>query len=207
MIKKHILNKATLCSNQKSIIIGTLLGDATIATRFGRPILRLKFEQHAKFKSYINHLYEVFKPLIQSPPAARWNKEKDKVLSFWVATKTYGSFKHYYDMFYAPSGVKKVPDQIEKHLNPIVLAYWFMDDGTCKVLKSNNYAYGLSTQGFTYADQQKLVKALKHCFGLQVSINKSGKYYKLYISTASSEHFRTLVQPYILPVFKYKLGV
>lgn len=193
-------------SNQKDIIIGTLLGDATIATRAGRPILRLKFEQQEKFQLYITHLYEEFKPFIGSPPAQRLNHERTKVISFWVATYTNSSLKYYYDLFYKQHGFKRVPKQIGKLLNARVLAYWFMDDGTCKKLKGGNIAYGLSTQGFPYEDQLLLVKTLKECFGLQVTINKSGKYYKLYISTYSSADFRALVKPYVLPVFQYKLG-
>jgi hypothetical protein len=194
-------------SNQKDIIIGTLLGDATIATRQGRPILRLKFEQQEKFKLYITHLYGEFKPLIGSPPAPRFNHERTKVVRFWVATYTNPSFKYYYDLFYKKHGSKRVPKQIGKLLNARVLAYWFMDDGTCKKLKQGCYAYGLSTQGFPYEDQLLLVKALKQCFGLQVTINKSGKYYKLYISTRSSSDFRLFVEPHLLSVFRYKLGI
>jgi hypothetical protein len=194
-------------SNQKDIIIGTLLGDSTIATRQGRPILRLKFEQQEKFKLYITHLYTVFKPFIGSLPAPRFNNERTKVVSFWVATYTNLSFKYYYDLFYKEHGSKRVPKQILFLLNPRVLAYWFMDDGTCKKLKQGCYAYGLSTQGFPFEDQLLLAFALKECFGLQVTINKSGKYYKLYISTHSSSHFRFFVEPHLLQVFRYKLGI
>ncbi len=196
-------------SKQKDIIIGTLLGDATIATRQGRPILRLKFEQQEKFKRYITHLYEEFKPFIGSPPAPRYNHERTEVVSFWVATYTNPSFKYYYDLFYKKHFFfkKRVPKQIGKLMNARVLAYWFMDDGTCKKLKQGSIAYGLSTQGFPYEDQLLLVKALKQRFGLQVTINKSGKYYKLYISTRSSSDFRLLVEPHILSVFRYKLGI
>jgi hypothetical protein len=204
---KQLKKKFKFDANQKDIIIGTLLGDATIATRQGRPILRLKFEQQEKFKLYIDHLYEEFKPLIGSAPAPRFNHECTKVVSFWVATYTNPSLKYYYDLFYKIHGSKRVPKQIGKLLNAKVLAYWFMDDGTCKQLKQGSYAYGLSTQGFPYKDQLLLVKALKQCFGLQVTINKSGKYYKLYISTRSSSDFRLLVEPYLLSVFRYKLGI
>lgn len=194
-------------SNQTDVIIGTLLGDATMARRKGRPILRLKFEQQTKYQTYIMHLYGIFKPFIGSPPSPRYNKEKTKIVSFWVATYTSDSFKYYYDLFYTKSGIKKVPKQINTLLNARVLAYWFMDDGTCKTTSKGVYAYGLSTQGFCYADQCMLVKALKLNFGLKVTIHKSGPYYKLYISTKSSGCFCALVQPYILPVFQYKLNV
>lgn len=193
-------------SNQKDVIIGTLLGDATIATRAGRPYLRLKFEQKTTSKPYINHLHEVFSEFVGSPPAPRWNKEKTKIVSFWVATRTNPSFKYYYDLFYS-QGKKQVPKQIVRLLTPKVLAYWFMDDGTCKIVKKKlSFSYGLSTQGFTYQEQYVLANALKEKFGLKVTVNKSGKYYKLYISTESSSDFRKLVQPFILPIFQYKLG-
>lgn len=210
-MKKPLKKKFKFNSKQKDIIIGTLLGDATIAARQERPILRIKFEQQKKFKYYIIHLYEKLKPFIGSAPAPRNYPESTEVMSFWVATYTNPSFKYYYDLFYKKKKnvffKKRIPKQISKLLNRRVLAYWFMDDGTCKKLKSGNVAYGLSTQGFSYEDQLLLVKALKQCFGLQVTINQSGKYYKLYISTRSSSHFRVLVEPYLLPVFHYKLGI
>lgn len=213
-----------LDKNQKDILIGTLLGDATIATRAGRPILRIKFEQSVKFRTYVYHLYEVFKDFIIGSPAVRLEKGTKTKISYWVATKQQKCFKYYYDLFYPKSNFKKslnrysemntkgqnrqkrVPKQINKLLTARVLAYWFMDDGTHKVTKAGTIVYGLSTQGFNFSDQQLLVNALKKTFDLNVSIHKSGLYFKLYIKAESSQKFNSIIKPFVLPCFYYKLG-
>ena len=229
-----------LDKNQKDILIGTLLGDATIATRAGKvrlPILRIKFEQQVKFRTYIYHLYEVFKDFIISGPAVRLEKGTKTKISYWVATRQQKCFKYYYDLFYPKSNFKKslnlyprflypcffeedsemnakgqnrqkrVPKQINKLLTARALAYWFMDDGTHKVTKAGTIVYGLSTQGFNFSDQQLLVNALKKTFDLNVSIHKSGVYFKLYIKAESSQTFYNIIKPYVLPCFYYKLGI
>nr|YP_010003058.1 hypothetical protein JXX86_mgp28 [Ulva sp. TM637]AZP40113.1 hypothetical protein [Ulva sp. TM637] len=225
MKKQYNYEQVRLNALQKDILIGTLLGDATIATRAGKPILRIKFEQQIQFKTYIDHLYEVFKDLITSKPAFRKDKKNSKQISSWVATRQFKCFKYYYDLFYPRSDLKKnslslftkkltlskkrqkrVPKHISKLLSAKVLAYWFMDDGTHKVTKAGTIVYGLSTQGFNYPDQLLLVSALKKTLDLHATIHKSGPYFKLYIKAVSSQKFYNLIKPFILPCFYYKLG-
>jgi hypothetical protein len=204
-----------LNKNQKDILIGVLLGDATMATRAGRPILRIKFEQQTKFKLYIDHLYEVFEPFVGSQKRTTPRFKESTMVSFWFATYQHNSFKYYYDLFYPKQSCvelnnkrsKRVPKQIDQLLTPKALAYWFMDDGTCKKMPNGILLYGLSTQGFSYKDQKLLVFTLKKKFNLNISIHKSGIYFKLYIRSNSSKKFYDLVKPYIQPCFCYKLGI
>jgi len=58
-------------------------------------------------------------------------------------------------------------------LTPIVLAYWFMDDG----YRVDNGFY-VCTESFTMDDQLLLVKALIDKFGLSASLHKYGNSYR-----------------------------
>jgi len=81
-----------------------------------------------------------------------------------------------------------------------------MDDGS---FKRNNrgqtITYTLNTQGFSYADQKRLVKALGSNFGFELNIWKDKEYYVIAILAGSIKSFENLVKPYILPCFLYIL--
>ena len=129
--------------------------------------------------------------------------------------KTYKhlEFKPYYDLFYpvlegSKVRKKRVPGNIGELLTPRGLAYWYMDDGTTAstVTKSGTKRfYVISTQGFNYDDQLCLVNVLKQRFQLDVNIHKDKAYFRLAIQTGSSERFHSLIEPYLVPDFYYKL--
>jgi hypothetical protein len=86
-----------------------------------------------------------------------------------------------------------------------------MDDGTG--YRSNKgqaqaLTYRFNTQGFSYADQKVLVKALGSNFNLHANIHKSGRnFYVISIVSGSNDKFKSIVEPYIHPCFLYKLGL
>lgn len=206
--------KLTLNFIQKEILIGTLLGDATIA-KHNRSNLNVKFEQKLTNGAYINHLYEVFEPYVGTPPKIRNIKgggAKDRQ-SIWFRTYRDIAFKFYYDLFYinhlkTEQRKKTVPKCIHKFLTKRALAYWFMDDGSyiynvSKNKKQKNFYF--NTQCFCYDDINILKKALKFNFNLDTNIYKDRKYYLLYIQLQSNYDFINLIKPFILDVFNYKL--
>jgi len=78
-----------------------------------------------------------------------------------------------------------------------------MDDGNIKMV-----GLYLNTQGFTYNENIKLSKCLMNTFGFKnITVNKDKNYYRLYISQYDKEKFITIVKPYILPIFLYKLDL
>lgn len=46
---------------QREVLIGTLLGDATMPKQKNKTSYNIKFEQSIKNEEYINHLYDLFK--------------------------------------------------------------------------------------------------------------------------------------------------
>lgn len=209
--------KKTLVLNdtQRDIIVGSLLGDGTMGLREGKPLYSIKFEQSVKHEQYIYHLAEEFKGFWGSGPSKRWIDRNKTREAIWFRTYRHDAFIFYFNLFYTihenPETKKRiskkiVPSNIAKFLNPRVLAYWFMEDGTCHRKKSpESKQYYFSTQGFEKTECELLCKALHSSLNIQSSVHKDGKTWKISIRQQSVEHFCELISPYIVEDFKYKL--
>ena len=210
---KKTLKLTTL---QKEILVGTLLGDATIA-KTKAIAFNIKFEQKLAARDYVNHLYEIFEPYVGTPPrvrnitggganrSLRRLRSKDRQ-SLWFRTYRHIDFKFYYDLFYKQK--KRVPKLIHKLLTPRALAYWFMDDGSYYYNKSKTHqqkVYYFNTQSFSYEDIKILKKALKFNFNFDTNIYKDRIYYLLYIQPQSTDKFKKLIKPFLIETFDYKL--
>ena len=217
-LEEYLQNHKGLTSLQEEVTVGSLLGDCTLTVSKSPTKPTLKFEQGARKideKSYIDFLYTVFAPLVGSCPKPRY--KDGKVHSYHFRTLGCSQFVFYSQQFYAINALgqrkKVVPKNIHQMLTPIALAIWFMDNGSLQVRgdsKNKNNSYMLHTEGFSFQDNKILQKALGSVFGLHVTISRdnriAGTLYKLYIGTSDSKKFREIVEPYILPVMKYKLG-
>ena len=100
---------------------------------------------------------------------------------------------------------KIIPDSIKKLLDdPLTLAVWVMDDGT-----KSGESFFLNTQNFTRKEQERLIQCLKENFEIEAKINIHSYWedrilYRIRINSVSLEKFYKLVEPYILPQFRYK---
>lgn len=82
----------------------------------------------------------------------------------------------------------------------MVLAVWFMDDGS----KSRTSIY-LNTQQFSLEEQKLLQKMLKEQWEIETTLNKDKHYWRIRIRAGSIKKFVSLIKPYLLPTFYYKL--
>jgi hypothetical protein len=103
--------------------------------------------------------------------------------------------------------VKKViPPNIEEYLDPISVTAWYLGDGTRHGREAQ-----FMTQGFSLRCHVRLAIALRKKFGLQVEVRvdyikevTNTKMYYLRVRTKSSDLFRQLITPYMLPKFSHK---
>ncbi len=206
-----------LNDEQREVLIGTLLGDASMSLRKGKPHYSVKFEQKAERQVYINHLYDIFEPYVGAPPAPRFiqnnnsisgeNFENKIIKSYWFRTYEHKSLIFYYNFFYKIKDGKKVkvvPKTIHKFLTARALAYWFMDDGTFN-WNGNTKSYLFSTQGFQKFECQRLCEALKVNFQISASVHKDKDNWRIYILAKSSNLFMDLIRPYVHSNFYSKL--
>lgn len=202
---KQTLN---LTLEQKQVLIGVLLGDASALKPKGKINVHIQFEQTSKQQTYIDHLYELFKPFVGTGPRLRHIKGggANPRTSFWFRTYNHNVFEFYYNAFYkhcdkTKKTKKMVPKTIHKLLTCRGLAYWFMDDGSNR----KNLHYYFNTQSFSYNDVKVLGYALKYNFDLDTAIYKDRSYSLLYIKKSSNNRFANIIKPYVLPSFYYKI--
>ncbi len=62
------MTKTKLNTLQCEILVGILLGDASLQTESNGRTYRLRINQSEEHKDYLFHLYDVFKNLTTSPP-------------------------------------------------------------------------------------------------------------------------------------------
>jgi hypothetical protein len=189
-------------SELKDVIIGLGLGDLYIRRRNKNTCLC--FKQSIKHEAYILHLYSLFQEYCKMSPRIKDASLNKKVhQSIYFDTLTYEAFNYYHDLFYKDK-VKIVPSNIHELLTPRGLAYWAMDDGT-----ADHSGFVLYTNAFTKEDVQLLLTVLKNKFDLNCAIHtrndKVNRPYMIYIKGDSWNKFKSLIEPYVIPHFSYKL--
>lgn len=185
----------SLTQLQKSLIIGTLLGDGYLRIVKGRKDAFLEVNHSVSAKSYVDWKYEILKDITISAPKMR--KGNGSRIAYRFYTRQHLEISKFYDLFYV-NGKKRVPD-IE--LDPMVLAVWFMDDGS-KCRDSDVY---LNTQQFSIADQEKL-RVMLNKLGLKATLNKDKIYYRLRFLKESIEELNRITSDYVIPSMRYKLS-
>lgn len=192
-----------LTREQREILVGLLLGDAHLETQNRGRTYRLKIEQCERHKAYVEHLYEVFKQWVLTPPQPKEKRSHGRESrNWWFQTVSHGAFRFYAHQFYR-EGRKCVPRLIHRWLTPRALAYWFMDDGSVKSKQSKGVI--LNTQGYTLREVELLISVLRNRFGLQAKRRRQREGYQIYISGESYERFRELIEPFLIDEMRYKL--
>ncbi|HDH31586.1 MAG TPA: hypothetical protein ENH26_02315 [Candidatus Wolfebacteria bacterium] len=203
IIEQH-KKKLKLNQKQRSIIIGMLLGDGHLETLNNGRTYRLKVEHSIKQKEYVKWLYEQFKDFTHQEPQARIKNLKGKeFLSYGFTTYSIGLFRFYAQQFYVDKK-KIMPKIIKKLLDPLSLAIWFMDDGSWKSNKHRTYI--IHTLGYTKKELVLVKEVIEQKFGIIVGIHKQYNKWRLYVYSDSAKQFKNLIESYVIPSMKYKLG-
>jgi hypothetical protein len=149
---------------QKSVIVGSVLGDGHLRKIEGRKFAFLEIQHSVKAKEYCQWKYEILKDICTSPPKIRMMDEKREVIRF--QTREHPEIEEIYQNFYK-TGKKAIPKNFT--LDPLALAVWFMDDGS----KSKGSIY-LNCQQFDWKSQRRLLHALR-LMGIRARMNKDKK--------------------------------
>lgn len=187
----------SLTQLQKSVIIGSILGDGYIRIIPGRKDAFLEINHSIKAKEYVDWKYSALKNICISPPKERSSgKEGRRAYRFF--TRQHPEITKLMNKFYK-NGRKTIPRDLE--LNPIILAVWFMDDGS----KSRKHDVYLNTQQFSFKEQRVFLHSLRQ-MGLRARLNKDKKYYRVRFLKESVSELNKIIEPYIIPSMRYKLS-
>src|SRR3989338_9432975 len=158
----------SLTQLQKSFLIGTLLGDGYIRQAKGRRNAFLEINHSMAQREYVEWKYEIIKNLTRTGP--KFRKGNGNRIAYRFFTKQHPEFTKIMDLFYKDKK-KRIPDLA---LDPLILAVWFMDDGS-RCSEDNVY---INTQQFSKEDQYKLLEFLRK-IGLEGTLNKDKEYYRI----------------------------
>lgn len=213
---KHILsiewqnwkfNQPNLTDYQISVLIGMILSDASII-KTGKHAY-VKFEQGQAQKEFIETLFNIFKThCFQEEISVRL--KNNKIHSYGFKTFSHPTLDSIYDLFYKGTKVKTIfPNFILNHVNEIVLAYWIMGDGS---LHKRDKIYTLHTGGFSYNECILISTELNNLFNLNSSVKIAKKNvnrvsYMIVFKAIDSQTIKTLIEPHVIDLFKYKIDL
>jgi len=186
----------SLTQEQKSIIIGTLLGDGGLRCAKGRLNALLEINHALAYKEYVDWKYRHLANLVGTPP--KTVKGNGKRMAYRFTTLSLPEITVYHRKFYQENK-KIIPKDLS--LSPLALAVWFMDDGN----KTHNALY-LNTQQFDLPTQKQLQIILRDQWKIETTLNRDKKYYRIRIGVKNVERFKEIVRPFVIPLFYYKLA-
>ena len=184
----------SLSGRQRSIIIGSLLGDGAMRCK-DNALLEINHAFEQKF--YVDWKYQQLANLVTTPPKAR--KGNGARIAYRFTTRSLPELTPFYRWFYSGEH-KVVPGDLV--LDPLSWAVWFMDDG-CK----SHRALYLNTQKFDLDSQCRLIKFLGDQWGVKATLNRDKQYLRIRIAVESVPRFKAIVAPHILPRFQYKFPI
>ena len=187
----------SLTELQRSIIIGTILGDGYLRIVSGKKNALLEVNHALSQKAYVDWKYEMLQAFCKSGPKPR--KSNGTRMAYRFNTRQHPEITKLHTTFYG-EGKKSIPDNLV--LDPLMLAVWFMDDGSrCRA--SDVY---LNTQQFARHDQERLRESLL-ALGIESSLNKDKEYSRIRIKKSSIPYLFESISPYIIPSMTYKIGL
>lgn len=188
-----------LNQKQKSLIIGSMLGDGHMRIIDGRKDAFLEINHSIKAKSYVDYKYFILKNICESEPKERIykiNEVNRRVYRFF--TKQLKELTEIYNSFYKNKR-KIIPRDLK--LDSVSLAVWYMDDGS-KTSKNDIY---LNTQSFSLNDQKFLLHLLRKTFKIKARLNKDKNYYRIRILKESIPIFMSIIDKEMEKSMRYKM--
>ncbi len=179
-----------------NLIFGSLLGDGHIRPNnahfsFSHSI---KQEDYALFKA--NLLQKELGGAVQKFAVAAGGDQQYPIVS--IRTKAHRSLGIVRELFYSPK--KKVPDQLSTMLNPMMLAFWFMDDGYMRIRPPRKPSAEIATCAFSEEDLTVLLQGLAN-LGIQAYAIRGRIHFNIHETIKLSE----MIAPYVPSFMRWKL--
>lgn len=205
----------SISKREKSIVIGTLLGDSTLYLNPSSKNnnARLSFRHCRNQKIYSEYLYNNLKSLNPKIKTVfvkgHFYKDREFKDTYQIEVKTsvHKFLTELKNAFYL-NGKKVLNfEYINKYYTAESLAIHFMDDGS-KSCDNNGKINGfiISMENFTFEEINNFSYFLLGRFQLQSSVIKSTCGYILRISSKSVDRFISIVKPYITSDLLYKIS-
>ena len=183
---------------QQAVLVGTLLGDASIAKHGHHHRLFVKHkEAHRPLAEWKRRVFQDYTTMQLHVFDQRLNGRLYPCVQF--VTRTNPVFGLWRERFYRDRR-KIVPADIADLLRPESIAVWLMDDGA-----ADRWGVSFQTHSFELSEVERLATALTERFALRTSLMRNKGAWIVYVHGQSVEALKRIVAPQLLPEFAYKL--
>jgi hypothetical protein len=201
---RAVRESPSLTRKQEQLILGSLLGDASITKSENRGYY-IQVTHSEKQFGYAEHKARLLKVNLTDYVNHGFSRSR-----MFKAVYKNAAVSEYLETLVLMGGKKCVNQAWVDKLTMEGIAYWFMDDG-CSVKKRYCIAVNFSTLGFTRTECEILVQKLLD-FGFRSTIQrarkcKTGDGLVISVSTKDTEKFIAAVRPYVWPIecMRYKI--
>lgn len=199
-------------------IIDLTIGDGYIG--FNGKSMNGRIEHSIKQKEYAQHKEQILRDL-QIPLSSREftvKTGKNAGRSYYQINLNHSDILRTARKWLYNKGKKGLDKALFKQLDNISLAYWFMDDGSAKLVKYNQKGdkryifdspkiglFKFSNQSFDAYENSLMIEWLKEQFDITAHlVTNNGN--ELHISDIENkQRFLDVVKPYIIPSMFYKI--
>ncbi len=183
---------------QQAVLVGTLLGDGSIAKHGRHHRLFVKHKiAHRALAEWKREVFVNFTTMPLHQFDQRLNGHFYPCVQF--VTRTDPVFSEWRYRFY--EGRRKiVPAHIDSLVTPASIATWLMDDGT-----ADRAGVSFQTHSFEIDEVRRLVEMLQLRFGISANVMRNKGRWIVYVPKASLGRLRSIVEGLVLPEFAYKL--
>jgi len=201
----------------RGTIIGIVIGDGCLNKPTSKSNSRLSLGHSIKQENYLKHKFERINQLLKIDykykKLFRFNKKTKKTYPvIQGSTRVHRYFTKLRKLMYNSEGKKIINEKILSYLTNEGLAYWYMDDGglNVKLRKDKGYIRQafISTQNFSLEEHQVIIDWFKEEHDIDCRAYKHGRgKYRLTFNATNAKKLFSIIEPYILPEFSYKLDL
>ena len=196
-----------LSDQQMEVVRGSIMGDGALSLARSGYAARFRFGHGSKQEAYADWKASLFSNIFQS----RSTNDKGAVFyDFTPMTELLDLRQSVYI-----EGKKHFDDEFFKHLTPLSLAIWYMDDGCLSVRSKGLQArtqggsgrIQICVEAMDSDTRVRLVRYLKDTWSIDVKPILQGAAQKanLVFNRMATDQFQELVAPYVHPSMAYKL--
>lgn len=183
---------------QKSILLGKMLGDGSI--HLSKNTAAIRWGHTESDIDYVNWIEQGIGDI-----AAR----KDVAISGYGSKMIRQCTSFLFDIkekfqSFIKNGKKVVPEWVEKELDPISLAFLFMDDGSLSAHQDQEDRASIAVCNFTKKDCEVIIRGLKK-FNIAAQYKLYDGYSRLVFNSDEAEKLFLLIAPYIPKSMQRKL--
>lgn len=192
------IQDANITPSMHQTLLGTLLGDGYMRTdrmySVGHGIHQLEYIYHIadRLCHYVSSIGDKDVPSVTKKSFELWTHSHENLIP-------------YFHRFYPKGRAKKyITRAAIEGLSPEGLAYWYMDDG-----KYGDYGLSLCVGNISVEEGCVLISFLEDVFGLNVTfqtVDENKGYRVIYIKSESRSQFLNMIDPYVIPSMRYKMG-